>query len=456
MSPLTLLLILCSVFVFLFTHSSQRLRTVSLPILTTYLVICTSFLIHAPFTDVPLGLMGLKYSDVVHGVFSVRFSSELVGDLRRLSELWFDVGVFDSLVKKSYLCPAPYVDYVFEYPPVVGLLWFLTTCASFTMSSKLTLTVSEFFNTASSINYTLQSLVLACFTALTFYLLRRVALTSGRPLQRSLLFIALPSTVLYMTYNWDVIASGLALASLYAFLRRRHSVSGTLLGLSVASKILTGGLLIPLTFHLIRGVRSGGNQVRDLIAFSSGFLITSLGPFAILYVSSPKGFTAFITHHTGWYCENCIYALMIPDIFSPLHKYLYMLLGSALFVVIAILSYRGALEVIALSYASVGGAVALNYVFTPQMILMITPFALLTLNRLLLYAYVVADVANSLLIIAFFEDASLRTLLSRLIPINTGFNPWTIDSPTQWLATIRNAAILITIIYTLIADRRER
>lgn len=355
MNLLTLLLVLCSVFVLLLTHSSQRLRTASLPILTIYLVICTSFLIHAPFTDVPLGLMGLKYSDIVHGVFSPRFSSELVGDVGRLSKLWFDVGVFNDLVKKSYLCPIPYVDYVFEYPPVVGLLWFLTTCASFTMSSKLTLTVSEFFNTASSINYTLQSLILAFFTVLTFHFIRRIALTSDRPLQRSLLFIVLPSTILYTTYNWDAVASGLAVASLYAFLKRRYSASGTLLGLSVAGKILTGGLLIPLAFYLIRGVKSGGNQVRDLITFSGSFLISSIGPFAILYTLSPKGFTAFITHHMSWYCENCIYALMIPDIFNPLHKYLYMLLGSTLLIVIAILSYRGTLDVITLSYASVGG-----------------------------------------------------------------------------------------------------
>ncbi|MEM2021662.1 MAG: hypothetical protein QXP80_05510 [Zestosphaera sp.] len=453
MSLLTLLLVLCSVFVLLLTHSSQRLRTASLPILTIYLVICTSFLIHAPFTDVPLGLMGLKYSDIVHGVFSARFSSELVGDVRRLSELWFDVGVFDNLVKKSCLCPIPYVDYVFEYPPVVGLLWFLTTCASFTMSSKLTLTVSEFFNTALSINYTLQSLILASFTVLTFHFIRRIALTSDRPLQRSLLLIVLPSTILYTTYNWDAVASGLAVASLYAFLKKRYFTSGTLLGLSVAGKILTGGLLIPLAFHLIRGIKSGSNQVRDLIMFSGGFLISGLGPFAILYALSTKG---FITHHMSWYCENCIYALMIPDIFNPLHKYLYMLLGSTLLIVIAILSYRGALDVITLSYASVGGVVALNYIFTPQMILMVTPFALLALNRLLLYAYVIADVANSLLIMAFFEDATLRTLLSRLVPINTGFNPWTIDSPTQWLATIRNVAILTTITYTLIMNRVKR
>lgn len=100
--------------------------------------------------------------------------------------------------------------------------------------------------------------------------------------------------------------------------------------------------------------------------------------------------------------------------------------------------------------------VALNYIFTPQMILMVTPFALLVLNCLPLYAYVVADVTNSLLIIAFFEDVALRTLLSRLMPINTEFNPWTIDSPTQWLATIRNVAILTTITYTLIMNRRKR
>lgn len=90
----------------------------------------------------------------------------------------------------------------------------------------------------------------------------------------------LPSTILYVTYNWDIIASGLAVTSLYYFMRKNYRVSGFLLGLSVASKILTGGLLIPLAAYLLRDVVRDKQVVKNLTHYIISFLVGGLTPLS--------------------------------------------------------------------------------------------------------------------------------------------------------------------------------
>lgn len=442
-------LILISLALVLSLHASRKLRPLAGTFLALYTIFMISFLLHAPFTQAPLGLTGLKYSDLVHGVFSVRFSSDLATNKEKLLEYWFRPNSFKDLVNRNNLCPAPYIDYKFEYPPLIGFFWFLTTCISFSITDKLATTTEQFFNASSSINYILQSIVLFSFTSLCFYYTKKIISLYSLGTWRTAVLLLLPSTILYATYNWDLIASGLAVSSLYYFERKNYKISGLLLGLSVASKILTGGLLIPLASCLLKKAIRNKQAARCLMFFLTTFLIGGLAPFALMRVLSVEGFYAFVNHHVSWYCENCIYALLIPDIFSPLHRYFYVVSGAAILTLIAVQALRNSRDLLSLAYASVSSTVVLNYVFTPQMILMISPLAISALSRKELKAYVVADITNFFLIIAFFEDLTLRSLVSRIVPIKVVFNPWTIDSPTQWLAMIRNILILATIITSI-------
>ncbi len=443
-------LFLTTLTVILVLHTFRRLRPLTSTFLALYTVFMISFILHAPFTQTPLGLTGLKYNDIVHGVFSVRFSTSLVSNRGRLLEYWFSPKSFEDLVSRTKLCPVPYLDYKFEYPPLVGFFWFITTCVSFSISDKLATTTEQFFSVSSSLNYVFQSLILFFFMVLCLYYVKRIVLFQGLDAWRALFFLVLPSTILYTTYNWDLIASGLAVSSLYYFMKKNYRASGLLLGLSVAGKILTGGLLIPQITYLLRDVVRGKQSLRNLILYVVSFLVGGLTPFILMYVMSVEGFFAFINHHASWYCENCIYALLIPDIFNPLHRYFYVFFGLTALTIVAIQTLRNPKDMISLAYASVGFTVTLNYVFTPQMILLISPIAILALNKKELKKYVIADTANFFLIIAFFEDTTLRSVVSKIIPIGTGFNPWTIDSPTQWLAMIRNVLVLVTIVELMI------
>ncbi|MGC8974731.1 MAG: hypothetical protein ACP5KB_00870 [Thermoprotei archaeon] len=444
-----LVLVLTSLALILLLHVSRRLRALTSTFLALYTIFMISFLLHAPFTQTPLGLTGLKYSDIVHGVFSVRFSSDLVANKEKLLEYWLRPESFEGLVSKSNLCPAPYLDYKLEYPPLIGFFWFLTTCASFSVADKLATATNQFFSVSSSINYVLQSMILFSFMSLCFYYVKKIASLRGLDTWRTAVFLLLPSTVLYATYNWDLIASGLAVSSLYYFMRKNYKVSGLLLGLSVAGKILTGGLLVPLIAYLLREAIKSKQAKKYLILFITTFLVGGLTPFVLMYALSVEGFYAFVNHHASWYCENCVYALLIPDIFSPLHKYFYVFSGAIMLALIAVQVLRNSGDLLSLAYASVSSAIALNYVFTPQMILMISPLAILALSKKELKAYVAADITNFCLIIAFFEDLTLRSLVSRIVPIKVVFNPWTVDSPTQWLAMSRNVLILSTIIASI-------
>jgi hypothetical protein len=74
---------------------------------------------HVPSLPPFLGNWGFKYSDIV----SVAY------DILERPERWFDHGKYlDSTAHRG--CYLPYVDYHFEYPPLMGLLWAFSTCLS--------------------------------------------------------------------------------------------------------------------------------------------------------------------------------------------------------------------------------------------------------------------------------------------------------------------------------------
>jgi len=84
--------------------------------------------------------------------------------------------------------------------------------------------------------------------------------------------------------------------------------------------------------------------------------------------------------------------------------------------------------------------VLFNYVFSPQMLLLITPFAVLALNSTKLALYGVADVFNALIIVTYFQN-----------PV-----PWEYGSTTQNMALVRNLALLALFIVNTILILRAR
>ncbi|MEM2511816.1 MAG: hypothetical protein QXX61_01640, partial [Ignisphaera sp.] len=94
-------------------------------------VSATSFYLHMPEKPALLSNPGFSYSDIVYGLYNPIFlnivSSNGLINNAAISEKWFNKEVALKLVR-SRLCPIPYKDYKFEYPPIVAVFWYASTC----------------------------------------------------------------------------------------------------------------------------------------------------------------------------------------------------------------------------------------------------------------------------------------------------------------------------------------
>jgi len=388
------------------------------------LSISLSYYLHDPQT--PVVQTGLKYSDIVHGVFNTRFNP---GDTR----FWFKVDRFEALMKGYRLCPIPYVDYKFEYPPLVGLLFLVSTCTGIMVGLPKVYSpedYGELVNRVLLIHYRIQAITISLAFLVMMLLVASLLKSYGAGRWRAFLIPLLPSTTVYMIYNWDVLAALFLVASLYFYVRGDYRLSGLMAGLSVSTKLLTvvAGLSLAATLAL--------RDRRGLTGYTVAFILSGVTPYALLYIISPEGFIEFVNHHAGWYCENCIYMPLIRDIWSPLHRVLASFAIGFTVAVVLVASTRSSTKLPELLFASTATPIVLNYVFTPQMMLMITPMAVLALSGPALIAYSIADAANSLIIVSFFRDL-----------VNS--NPWTLEGLTQKIALLRNITLLVLLIATL-------
>lgn len=424
-------------------------RSLATLLLLAVVVCGASTYLHVPSNPAPLSNLGLKYSDIVFGVFYPRFSA----DYESSSRYWYNVEVLRMLIEGKAVCPAPYVDYSFEYPPLVGLLWYLSTCfsiATVLRAGPVLPHAGSHIHDIAELHFAANALFLSLSLLLSVLFLHRLLVTlPGKPDFLGIAtWLILPSTVLYTVYNWDAICLSLALGSLVAFQRKRYFTSGALIGASIAAKLMTAPIAYTVSLYLLLRP-CGERKPRDFVSFLLGTSIFGVAPYVALLVASPRGFFDFIAHHSTWYCENCLYLLFVHDIFSRLHRTLAVASVALLAVAIAltVLARRCEAELswlCKLSALSTLGAVLFNYVFSPQMVLLFSPLVMVLFGKTSRTMYIASDIANFLIMALFFYDSDLRYLLNRFgVPVEVRFSPWTIDSPVQWLAAVRNVLLLL-------------
>jgi uncharacterized membrane protein len=106
--------------------------------------------------------------------------------------------------------------------------------------------------------------------------------------RRALWFALAPSLALGAFLNWDLLAVALATTGTVAFLRRRDTRAGVLLGLGAAAKLFPAFLLVPFAAQRLRERRPDG-AVRLWWAAAAVWLLVNL-PFAI---ARPAGWWEF-------------------------------------------------------------------------------------------------------------------------------------------------------------------
>jgi len=422
-------------------------RGLAIVLLAAVLCSAASIAIHYP----PLRLghklndFGVQYSDIVNGIFLDRFSPQLPLNPSKLRSEWFNPSKLLSLLSGEPVCPAPYIDYFFEYPPLIGGIWFVTTCASIRLvfgKGVPPLEVSEAIDRAASINFLMQSSILAtAFVALSaclYKLLRKL----GRGWKRAVILSVLPSSVMYLAYNWDIIVALLAILAISSFVEERYLRSGLLVGLAIAAKVLGYALAIAMLYELAQRVLREG-VLDPLKRFGAGLALGCGVPFLTLLAVAPQGLVAMVSHFFSWYCENCIYLPLIRSPSSPaLHIAAFATTIVAMLAVLAS-PMREAECVARVSFLAMCVAILFNYIFAPQMWLELSPLALLVLSSRELKLFAVGDVLNAGIMLAFFKDVDIKALLLPYIPgLSLKFDPWSLSSPVQWIAIARNVVLL--------------
>ncbi len=132
----------------------------------------------------------------------------------------------------------PYVTYVFEYPPICGLILWLGGWAS--QGNIYIFSVVEF------------GILLIVAVVMAHYVYQFTGYL-GLNRNRQLLFsIFAPSLLLYGAYNFDIVQTLFVVMSLYFFMARKQmKLSAGFLGLAIATK-LSPALLVPLFWQELR------------------------------------------------------------------------------------------------------------------------------------------------------------------------------------------------------------
>lgn len=327
----------------------------------------------------------------------------------------------------------PYIHYKFEYPPIIGFTWLITTSISNVLS--------ENDDEKVLCNYLFQSLIILYAALLLVTDVYGIAQKLKLRWQ-AIYLIAMPSLVLFATYNWDLIAIAFAIRSLFYLLIKKDSFRGGIFaGLALASKIIPGVIILPIVLELYFTRR-----FKDGTKFMSGALIGGLIPYMLILMAAPRGFHDFISHHASWYLENSWYVMFTDNIWSEGLRSLSQALVALSIFIFSFLPIKGIYEnrILVKSWLVTAGFILFNYVYTPQMNLILLPYlALLAPSEpLMIYSF---DFLNGLIILLWFSLSYWCSLLG----ISCEGGPWVRTSPTQWIAFIRCLLLGLILYQTL-------
>ncbi len=398
------------------THGS---RDVYLYWLLALSVFTFSLFIHSPCEMYPT-----EYSDLYSLFFQV-FGG---------SDRWF-AGTVEPL-------GIPYVHYRFEYPPIIAGIFYLT--------SEISLEVARWTGVPRSAAFYYALALMFVLPAYVAYL-KAVNDTSkilGADRSRIMLAAAGFGIAYYVVYNFDIIAIAFAMFSLLLLVRGRERSAGLLLGLSVASKIITGIVLFPSLFYLIR--RSGRSAAGYFLCFSLA-TVASFGP---VYLLAFRGLEEMFKWHATWYCENCFYIMIAGNIHDDLWRLISQVFMVAVPVGLMLVTRHGGDQVrlIRQSLLMIPAAISVSYVYSPQMNVMIGPAYLLASNSVTLGTLALSDFLNVLIMVFFFRTSTLCDVLgSHSCP-----PPWGRESPVQWIAFSRIVLLWVFIAFIALRMRLER
>ena len=276
----------------------------------------------------------------------------------------------------------PYVTYMFEYPPICGLVIWLGGWASF---GNVQIFAGVEFG------------VLLVFAILTAHYLFLFMKELGLSYNRQLIYsIFAPSIIFYGAYNFDIIQTSFVVIALYFFIARSHwNWSALALGLAVSTK-LSPALLLPLFWQELPN-----NKARLIYSSIAGGVVAALnGPFMIANFGTwLEGYNYLST----WKLEDSFLVWIFEDPASIVAKDIsYALL--AISVISIYLLFRSK-PLLVRSFMVLSSFILFSYIATPQMNIDLLPlFALVPMIPLTLFY--LFEISNVGIIISWFEYAN--------------------------------------------------
>ncbi|MGH2710144.1 MAG: glycosyltransferase 87 family protein [Actinomycetota bacterium] len=304
----------------------------------------------------------------------------------------------------------PYLDGENEYPVLTGLSMWVTALPADGYPTFFTWT----------------ALLLTGAALATSALLYRVA---G---QRAFLFALAPTLAIYGLMNWDLLAVALAAGGTVAYLRKRDTAAGVLLGLGAAAKLYPALLVVPFALGRLRArERSGAAR---LAGWAAGAWVAVNLPFAIVSFDRWSEFFRFnAIRPDDWDSLYRISARYLgftwdPAIVNGLALLLFLALGAALWISVG--RHMPASETWKLAFPLLILFLLTSKVYSPQYGLWLLPwFALAFPDIRLFAAFQLADIAVFVTRFEFF---------AQLQGVGDGLPRWSFE-----LAVLVRAAILV-------------
>jgi uncharacterized membrane protein len=246
----------------------------------------------------------------------------------------------------------PYINYMFEYPPLCGLILWAGAWGS--AGSVDLFAIIEFA-------------ILFTFTLLMTHVLYLFMEYLGIDHGKQLTYVAFaPSFLIYGVYNFDIVQAALVTFALYLFIAKRRMDSSALaLGLSIATKTAPA-LLVPLFLQDLKG-----REAR--VRFLSIVVIVALGmnlPFMLLNFQIWLSGYQFIRN---WGLEDTFLVWVFGNSSTWAEAKQVSLI---LTIVGSLLVYALARKkpLIVRSFLIIGIFILFSYIATPQMNLDLLPF----------------------------------------------------------------------------------
>ena len=351
----------------------------------------------------------LFFYAIVFCSVTISFAIKLLGYYHAIP--WM-IGYGDILPwsERAFAPGIPYIDKIFEYPPVIGMIIHLASRSTF-------------------LAYAIMHYLLFLSAALisTYYLYQM------SPKKNLLLFWTLSPSLLWFSYfNWDLIAVMFCIMSFYHF-KKGNDIFGTIfMALGFSTKIYPALFLIPLLLH------------KKCIRWTKWIMIPATFAATVLLVNIYfiiNGFAVWLSTYTfhGVRPPNIdsiwqVVSYLIPLDIKEINLWSMFLFGVGYLLLIVYMRHR---DYTVLSFSALLLFLITNKVFSPQYLLWLLPFFVM---------YGVGSAHYYAL-----ESANLLVLFTTLAYIFSGQTSAVALFASGFFVVIRHIALLLILISVLSA-----